>query len=132
MVKQMVIYRLRQLEKLGWAEEDLAKALKITPASLERLKTGKAGISATTELELGKLLSQYVRKKMIESGHRPPKVIHRRSQTPLPAPPAIEPPNPKRGVYLEDVPAPGETWYKVILSNGKVGIVHLPSELVDE
>lgn len=42
-----------------------------------------------------------------------------------------EPPPRERGVYLEDIPAPGETWYKMVLSNGKVGIIHLPNELVD-
>lgn len=39
---------------------------------------------------------------------------------------------PVRGVYEEEVAPPGEHWYKIVLSSGKVGIVHLPDELVDE
>ena len=37
-----------------------------------------------------------------------------------------------RGVYVEEIAPPGEHWYKVVLSSGKVGIVHLPDELVDD
>lgn len=39
---------------------------------------------------------------------------------------------PIRGVYIEEIAAPGEHWYKLVLSNGKVGTVHLPDELVDD
>jgi len=125
MVKQMVIYRLRQLNDLGWTDEDLAKGLKITLDSVRRLKAGKAEISATTQLELGKILSGYIRKRIIESGVVPPRVVRENA----PPPPSEQ--RPERGVYIEDIPAPGETWYKLVLSNGKVGIVHLPNELVD-
>jgi hypothetical protein len=129
MVKRMVIYRLRQLEELGWNDEDLGRALKITKDSVQRLKQGRAEISATTELELRKILSGYVRKRMMEAGVVPPRRVRTER---LPAPPRpIEPPSPDRGVYLEDIPAPGETWYKIVLANGKVGTVHLPNELVD-
>lgn len=38
---------------------------------------------------------------------------------------------PSRGVYEEDVVPPGERWFKVVTSSGKVGMVHLPAELVD-
>lgn len=125
MLKRMVIYRLRQLQDLGWSEEHLSRALKVSPDSLRRLMTGKAEISAPTELELGKILSQYVRRKLLESGVVPPRIVHQ-NNSPPPAPAT-----PERGVYIEDIPAPGETWYKIVLSNGKVGIVHLPNELVD-
>lgn len=36
-----------------------------------------------------------------------------------------------RGVYEEEIAPPGEHWYKVVLSSGKVGLVHFPDELVD-
>lgn len=36
-----------------------------------------------------------------------------------------------RGVYKEKISAPGEQWYKVVTSTGKVGIIHLPLELCD-
>jgi hypothetical protein len=36
-----------------------------------------------------------------------------------------------RGVYVEEIAPPGEHWYKFVLSNGKIGTVHLPDELVD-
>lgn len=36
-----------------------------------------------------------------------------------------------RGVYEEEVAPPGEHWYKIVLSSGKVGLVHFPDELVD-
>lgn len=38
---------------------------------------------------------------------------------------------PLRGVYEEEIASPGEHWYKVVLSSGKVGLVHFPDELVD-
>jgi hypothetical protein len=38
----------------------------------------------------------------------------------------------QRGVYEEEIAAPGERWFKVVTSSGKVGTVHLPAELVDE
>jgi hypothetical protein len=38
---------------------------------------------------------------------------------------------PARGVYREKISPPGEQWYKVVTSAGKVGIVHLPEELCD-
>lgn len=38
---------------------------------------------------------------------------------------------PSRGVFEEEIAAPGERWFKVVTSSGKVGIVHLPAELVD-
>lgn len=38
---------------------------------------------------------------------------------------------PARGVYRERIAPPGEQWYKVVTSTGKVGIVHLPEELCD-
>ena len=38
---------------------------------------------------------------------------------------------PIRGVYEEEIAPPGEHWYKVVLSSGKVGSVHFPDELVD-
>jgi hypothetical protein len=126
----MVIYRLRQLEALGWTDETLSRALKITLDSLDRLKKGKVDLSPTTEIELGKILSNYVRKKLIESGVAPPRIVHENSPKPAPAAPAPPPPS-LRGVYVEDIPAPGETWYKIVLSNGKVGTVHFPNELVD-
>lgn len=126
----MVIYRLSQLEGLGWSAEDLAKALKITPESLKRLKAGKAEISATTELELGKLLSRYVRKKLIESGHRPPpRIVHTNkvADTPPPTSDSVI----RRGVYEERIVPPGERWFKVVMSDGKIGRVQFPDELVD-
>jgi len=39
---------------------------------------------------------------------------------------------PLRGVYEEEIAPPGEHWYKVVLSSGKVGLVHFPDELCDE
>lgn len=38
---------------------------------------------------------------------------------------------PKRGVYEEEITPPGERWFKIVLSSGKVGLVHFPDELVD-
>ncbi|MDB4871982.1 MAG: hypothetical protein JWL97_2986 [Gemmatimonadales bacterium] len=129
MLKRMVIYRLRQLQELGWTEEQLARALKITEDSVRRLKAGKAEISSTTELELGKVLSNYVRRKLIESGVVPPRIVHENAP---PSPPvSAAPSTAERGVYVEEIAPPGETWYKVVLSTGKVGIVHFPDELVD-
>lgn len=40
-------------------------------------------------------------------------------------------PSKDRGVYVEEIAPTGEHWYKFILSSGKIGIVHLPDELVD-
>lgn len=40
-------------------------------------------------------------------------------------------PHADRGVYEEEVAPPGEHWYKIVLSSGKVGLVHFPDELVD-
>lgn len=40
-------------------------------------------------------------------------------------------PSNDRGVYVEEITPPDEHWYKIVLSNGKVGTVHLPDELVD-
>jgi len=40
-------------------------------------------------------------------------------------------PSNDRGVYVEEITPPGELWYKVVLANGKIGIVHLPDEFVD-
>ncbi len=40
-------------------------------------------------------------------------------------------PSNDRGVYVEELAPPEEHWYKIVLSNGKVGIVHVPDELVD-
>jgi hypothetical protein len=40
-------------------------------------------------------------------------------------------PSNDRGVYVEAITPPDEHWYKIVLSNGKVGTVHLPDELVD-
>lgn len=37
-----------------------------------------------------------------------------------------------RGLYEEEIAPPGERWFKVVMSSGKVGIVHLPAELVDQ
>lgn len=37
-----------------------------------------------------------------------------------------------RGVYIEEVCPPDECWYKIVLSTGKVGIVHFPIELCDD
>lgn len=37
-----------------------------------------------------------------------------------------------RGVYVEEICPDGECWYKLVLSSGKVGVVHLPAELCDE
>lgn len=37
----------------------------------------------------------------------------------------------RRGVYEEQVAPEGERWLTVVASSGKVGIVHLPAELVD-
>lgn len=37
---------------------------------------------------------------------------------------------PERGVYEEDLAPAGESWYKVVTSKGRIGIVHLPNELV--
>lgn len=39
--------------------------------------------------------------------------------------------SPVRGVYEEEIAPPGERWFKVVTSSGKVGTVHLPAELVD-
>jgi hypothetical protein len=44
---------------------------------------------------------------------------------------AAEVVRPERGVYVEEIAPPGEYWYKVVLSSGKVGIVHFPDELID-
>lgn len=41
------------------------------------------------------------------------------------------PMTPARGVFEEEVTPPGERWFKVVTSSGKVGTVHLPAELVD-
>jgi DNA-binding Xre family transcriptional regulator len=125
MIQRMVIYRLRQLADLGWTDNDLARAMKITPETLQRLKKGKAQISITTELELRKILSHYVRKRLIEAGVVPPRVVHENTKLPPPLP--VQ----SRGVYTEEIAPPGETWYKIVLSSGKVGIVHFPNELVD-
>lgn len=38
---------------------------------------------------------------------------------------------PTRGVYRDRVAPPGEQWYKIVTSDGKVGMVHLPIELCD-
>lgn len=38
---------------------------------------------------------------------------------------------PERGVYRERIAPPGEQWYKIVTSTGKVGMVHLPDELCD-
>jgi hypothetical protein len=38
---------------------------------------------------------------------------------------------PLRGVYEEEIAPPGEHWYKVVLSSGKVGLIHFPDELWD-
>ena len=35
------------------------------------------------------------------------------------------------GVYADDLAPPDECWWTVVASSGKVGIVHLPLELVD-
>ena len=40
-------------------------------------------------------------------------------------------PSNDRGVYVEEITPPDEQWYKIVLSSGKVGTVHLPNELVD-
>jgi len=40
-------------------------------------------------------------------------------------------PSNDRGVYVEEIAPPGEHWYKIVLSNAKIGIVHLPDDLVD-
>lgn len=37
----------------------------------------------------------------------------------------------ERGVFEEKITPPGERWFKVVTSSGKVGTVHLPAELVD-
>ncbi len=37
----------------------------------------------------------------------------------------------ERGVFEEEIAPPGERWFKVVTSTGKVGTVHLPAELVD-
>lgn len=39
---------------------------------------------------------------------------------------------PARGVYQDEIAPAGERWYKVVTSNGKVGVVRLPVELVDD
>jgi hypothetical protein len=45
--------------------------------------------------------------------------------------PVIESPK-GRGVYVEELCPPDECWYKVVLSNGKIGIVHFPIDLCDD
>jgi hypothetical protein len=37
----------------------------------------------------------------------------------------------KRGVYREKISPPGETWFKVVTSKGKVATIHMPNELCD-
>jgi hypothetical protein len=32
-------------------------------------------------------------------------------------------PSNDRGVYVEEIAPPGEHWYKIVLSNAKIGIV---------
>ena len=50
-----------------------------------------------------------------------------------PSSPALPPPNTdERGVYEEDMVPPGERWFKVRMSNGKLGRVQFPEELCDE
>jgi len=44
-----------------------------------------------------------------------------------PAPPL----KPKRGVYEDDIVPPGERWFKVVTSSGKIGRIELPEELID-
>lgn len=38
---------------------------------------------------------------------------------------------PERGVYRDDLAPAGWRWFKIVTASGKVGIVHLPDELVD-
>lgn len=50
-----------------------------------------------------------------------------------PSSPALPPPNTdERGVYEEDMVSAGERWFKVRMSNGKLGRVQFPEELCDE
>lgn len=86
--------------------------------------------SVMTDGFISRARSVLLKIERIESAHRPSRGTHTRDVAP-PVPQATEPPCPERGVYLEDIPAPGETWYKVVHSSGKVGIIHLPNELVD-
>lgn len=37
-----------------------------------------------------------------------------------------------RGVYVEEICPADERWFKIVLSNGKVGMVHFPAELCDD
>ncbi len=37
----------------------------------------------------------------------------------------------QRGIYQDEIAPDGERWYRIVASSGKVGIVHLPAELVD-
>ena len=37
-----------------------------------------------------------------------------------------------RGLFREEIAPPGERWFKIVSSAGKVGLVHLPEELCDE
>lgn len=35
-----------------------------------------------------------------------------------------------RGVYEDDITPAGERWFKLVTSSGKVGSIHLPTELI--
>lgn len=74
-------------------------------------------------------------KKLLQAAEHPkPKIIPPRLVITAPRPPAIasESPQPARGVYRERVSPPGEQWFKIVLSSGKIGLVYLPDELVDD
>lgn len=41
------------------------------------------------------------------------------------------PPERRRGVFHDEIAPADERWWTLVASSGRVGIVHLPAELVD-
>jgi hypothetical protein len=115
---------VRQLLDSGWTVDELARALKATPERIRQYVSGKAVPEPITQRDLLRMVTTYLKRTEAE-GRVPPRIVSENHQQ---NPPDL---SPERGVYVEEIHAPEETWYKVVTSKGKVGTVHLPDELVD-
>lgn len=121
-------YQVRRLLELFTAEQ-IGEVISATPERVRQYATGRVRPEPITQRDLLRMLTVHCDRATDAPRLPPPRIVsENRVREASPPPP---PPKPQRGVFEDEIVPDGERWFKVVLSNGKVGTVRFPIELTD-